>query len=310
MSDFPIIAVNWGGSNLAAYLVNADGAVADAFEAPAGVTRLDRAGMASAADALAERWPQAQARYAAGMIGSASGFAQAAYVACPAGLDDVAGALLHTHIGESAWAIAPGLKTQSDAGADILRGEEMEVFGLLAVRETLRAGVRRLVLPGTHTKWVELEEGRVRTFFTAMGGELYDRLSEKGLIAAIIEGEAVPGEVFDRAFAAAFAAPAGLSRLLFGVRAEVMLGRLARPEAASALRGVLLGAEFADALAQAPELAATGPIPLVGNEGFCRLYARAFAAIGAASEIIAPGEAAGPAFAALHRAAKAKASAP
>ena len=58
-----------------------------------------------------------------------------------------------------------------------------------------------VALPGTHTKWARLENGRVVDFFTSMSGEIFDRLTAKGLLASIVEGEAKEGPAFDKGVA-------------------------------------------------------------------------------------------------------------
>ena len=62
------------------------------------------------------------------------------------------------------------------------------------------------MLPGTHTKWVIVRDGRVTDFFTSMSGEIFDRLTAQGLLASIVDGEARPGQAFDDGVAAGRAA--------------------------------------------------------------------------------------------------------
>ncbi|MEJ1469441.1 2-dehydro-3-deoxygalactonokinase, partial [Escherichia coli] len=71
----------------------------------------------------------------------------------------------------------------------------------------------------------------------------------------------------------------GLGTLLFGARARVIRGQLARADAASFLRGLLIGSELADALAIHPALAGAR-LPLIGSGPVCRLYAAELGAMG------------------------------
>ncbi|WP_425414851.1 2-dehydro-3-deoxygalactonokinase, partial [Promicromonospora kroppenstedtii] len=45
------------------------------------------------------------------------------------------------------------------------------------------------MLPGTHSKWVRLDGGRVTGFTTAMTGELYGLLMGDSILARLAEGE-------------------------------------------------------------------------------------------------------------------------
>lgn len=297
-----IVGVNWGSSNFRAYRISADGAVTDEYAVPSGVASLDRPGMAAMMDALAARWPGHGAVYASGMIGSNIGWTAAPYAEAPAGLADLAHATVPVEIGAVPVRIVPGIACTRafDGAPDILRGEEIELFGLATALPV--NGIA--ALPGTHTKWVRMEDGRILDFFTAMSGEIYDRLTGQGLLASIVEGEAVDGPAFLDGVRAGQARDLGLATLLFGARARVIRGKLGRADSASYIRGLLIGSEIADALAICPGLA-DATVPLIGNGPLSRLYASALASIGVTTQLIDSREACVLGFRALHRAATA-----
>lgn len=295
----PIVGINWGSSNFRAYLIAADGRVADTLESTAGITTLSREGMIEAAHQVRARWPQAGAAYAAGMIGSNIGWVDAGYVDCPADMRLLGDSLVPTRIGDLPLHIVPGLACvrEADGAPDIMRGEETELFGLLAADRL--GGAPVVALPGTHTKWVRLRDGRVREFMTAMSGEIHDRLSATGLLASVVEGPGHDGPAFERGVRAAATRTLGLGALLFGVRARVIRGVLARADASAYLRGLLIGSEIADALALFPELRGAS-VPLVGSAPVCALYQAALAALGVASTPVASADAVVRGFAGLH----------
>jgi 2-dehydro-3-deoxygalactonokinase len=282
------VGINWGSTNLRALLIGADGSAIDEYAAPAGIVGLDRRGMASVIESLVTRWPNCGPIYASGMIGSNVGWTEVPYVEAPAGCSNLAAALVETQIGSASVHIVPGIACRRDFDdqPDILRGEEIELMGLAA----LRTGSGWAALPGTHTKWARLEDGRVVDFFTSMTGEIFDRLTTKGLLASIVDGEAVEGPLFLKGVAAGRARRLGLGTLLFGARAQVMRGALARSEAASYIRGMLIGSEISDALSMYPALA-HATIPLVGNRPRCKLYASALETVGVSSEWVESREA-------------------
>jgi 2-dehydro-3-deoxygalactonokinase len=248
-------------------------------------------------DDLVARWPNKGPIYASGMIGSNVGWTEVPYTEAPAGCADLAAAAVATRIGNVPAHIVPGItcRRSFDGEPDILRGEEIELMGLVA----FRAVDGWVALPGTHTKWVRLQDGRVVEFFTSMSGEIFDRLTEKGLLASIIAGEATDGPAFLRGVSAGRERRLGLGTLLFGARAQVVRGVLAKPDAASYIRGLLIGSEIADALTVYPTLG-NSVIPLIGNRALCHLYASALRAAGLSSELIESREACLHGFRALH----------
>ncbi|MGX5731357.1 2-dehydro-3-deoxygalactonokinase [Pseudoxanthomonas beigongshangi] len=294
-----IVGINWGSSNFRAYLIAADGRVIDTLESAAGITTLAREGMIDVACGVRDHWPDASAVYAAGMIGSNIGWVDAGYVDCPADMRTLGTSLVPARIGELSLHIVPGLACvrEADGASDIMRGEETELFGLLAADRI--GGAPVVALPGTHTKWVRLRDGRVHDFMTAMSGEIHDRLSATGLLASVVEGPGHAGPAFEQGVRAAATRSLGLGALLFGVRARVIRGTLQRAEASAYLRGLLIGSEIADALALFPELRGA-TVPLVGSAPVCALYRVALAALGVASVPVASADAVVRGFAGLH----------
>lgn len=295
-----IIGIDWGSTSLSAYRIGRDGTLLDHETIGAGVTRVDRSGIVTTLTALVERWPGASAIYASGMIGSTAGWCVAPYLDCPSSVADIAAALLPVKIGQVDCLVVPGLACRDAQGRpDVMRGEEVEAIGV-ALGAVDAAADRVIVLPGTHTKWVELAGQQIRGFFSAMSGELYDVLSRHSLV-----GEAM-GE--DRYHAQAFAdgvgdgarEAAGIARLLFGVRAQVLRGYRDRDHAASYLRGLLIGAEIADALERFPHIT-TAEIFLLGNSTLCERYAAALAQLGMVGRLLSKKAAMASAYLALDR---------
>ena len=296
------IAINWGSSNFRAYLLNDAGLLLDTWNEAAGIASLDRAGMTAQIEQAGQRWPEAKALYACGMIGSNIGWSDAGYVLCPVGLGELAAQLHATVIAGRTMHIVPGLACHraNDGAPDIMRGEETELFGLL---QSGRLPQDVLVaLPGTHGKWVRIVDGRVMEFMTAMSGEIFDRLTAQGLLASIVGAPASPGAAFEAGVKASVSRALGLGTLLFGSRARVIRSELSRDDAASYLRGLLIGAEIADARS----LYTPGPgqaITLIGHNAVCSMYAHALLLLGINATVVDSADATVRGFAALHAAA-------
>lgn len=124
-------------------------------------------------------------------------------------------------------------------------------------------------------------------------------LTAQGLLASIVEGEARAGDAFFDGVTLGSKRRLGLGTLLFGARARVMRGLLARADAASFLRGLLIGSEIVDALAIHPQLAGAR-LPLIGSGPVCQLYAAALERIGIGSWFVDSRAACVAGFTALH----------
>ena len=296
------IAINWGSSNFRAYLLDHAGYVRDAFAEPAGIASLDRDGMAAQIERLLQRWPEAPTIYACGMVGSNVGWEEVGYAQCPIGLEDLASSLHPTTIAGRTMHIVPGLacRRADDGAPDVMRGEEAELFGLMRSGRLPRDGV--VALPGTHSKWVRLVDGNVMEFMTAMSGEIFDRLTAAGMLSSVVAAPASVGDAFAAGVRSGAEGSLGLGTQLFGVRAKVMRKDLARDDAASYLRGLLIGAEISDARSIYP-LGTDDIVTLVGAVPVCALYAEALARLAIRSVTVDAADATAQGFAALHAAA-------
>ena len=80
--------------------------------------------------------------------------------------------------------LVPGLRTtHADGSPDVLRGEEVQIFGAL---DALGLDHGIFVLPGTHSKWAIVESRRVMGFCTFMTGELYALLRHQSILSRLM----------------------------------------------------------------------------------------------------------------------------
>ncbi|MFG1462781.1 2-dehydro-3-deoxygalactonokinase [Xanthobacter sp. DSM 24535] len=250
MSRASLITLDWGTSSLRAYLLGAAGEILARAETAEGLMAVKDRAFAPVLSRIAGPWAAAHGPLPvllSGMIGSRQGWAEAPYVPCPAGIEDLARALMPLAIEDPALGpvhIVPGLLVDDPITPDVIRGEETEVFGALAL--TGRAeGL--FVLPGTHSKWVLVENGRVTGFATFMTGEIFAALKGHTILGRMM-GDAAPSPAGFRAGVAAsreLHGPGDLLSRLFTVRALGLTGRLADADSADFLSGLLIGAELA-----------------------------------------------------------------
>ena len=265
----PLIAVDWGTTNRRAWRLS-EGAVEAEFEDAKGVLSVPARGFGAAVAEIRERLGDLP-MLMAGMVGSNRGWIEAPYVPCPAGLDDLAARLVWAEPRRTA--IVPGVCWSAGDAADVMRGEELQILG--AVAEGLIPPDVIVCHPGTHNKWIRVENGRITQFRTVMTGELFSLLREHSILSDLL---ARPAEA-DAAFEAG--ARHGLERddlpaELFAVRARVLLGKAKPEEAASYVSGLLIGSDLRIGLA----FAGGGEIVAMARPDLTRLYAAALALAG------------------------------
>jgi 2-dehydro-3-deoxygalactonokinase len=167
-----------------------------------------------------------------------------------------------------------------------MRGEETQVFGAAAV-----LGVKDafMVLPGTHSKWVQLENGAITQFNTFMTGEFYALLAQHSILAKSLPDAASNTVVLDEAAflqgidRAQKSSVSGQSLLgnAFSTRVKSLFNELQPAQAASYLSGLVIGDELA-----AMRLQAGSQVIVIGSPTLCERYNLAFTHLGVQTRAI------------------------
>ena len=277
VSNAQFIAADWGSSQLRLYLCDAT-QVLDERDGP-GIAALNGSDPAGVVGAAIASWRDAHGAlplFMAGMVGARSGWVEVAYADSPA---DAAAlrAGLHRFVSQDhAVAIVPGLACLNpQAAPDVMRGEETQIFGALALHPQLAHGRRVLVLPGTHCKWVQLQDGRVLRFQTSFGGELFALLRRHSQLA----GNADAGHDAD-AFAFGLRrahAAASLTHVLFEARSRQLREAMPAAAADAFLSGLVIGSDVRGALPLLGWQEAAFELTLIGASALCARYADALA---------------------------------
>jgi 2-dehydro-3-deoxygalactonokinase len=275
------IAVDWGTTNRRAWRLDSGGAVAGEMEDDQGILSVAEGGFHSAVERIRARLGDLP-MLMAGMVGSNRGWMEAPYVPCPAGLPEVASRLLWIE-GERA-AIVPGVSYDLDGAADVMRGEEVQLLGAYA--EGWIGPDSILCHPGTHNKWVRLEDGRIAAFRTIMTGELFNLLKAHSILADLLAEPAEPGPAFEAGVRHGLDRD-DLTAELFSVRARTLLGKAPREEASAYVSGLLIGADLKVGL----RLAGESEVVTIGRPELTRLFMAALESTGRSSRAI-DGEAA------------------
>lgn len=237
-----------------------------------------------------------------GMAGSRNGWRETAYLSCPADLRALGEAALRFEADGAPVAIAPGLSCRSRLGSpDVMRGEETQIAGALALHPRLASGRHLLCLPGTHTKWAYVEDGYVRDFLTALTGETFALLRDGSTLtraaraatdgephgALSASGRSTSGDTeagFQSGLdVAAALGAAGLLHALFAVRSRQLIDGCSAEWALSYLSGLLIGTDVYGAI---PLFDVRTEVVLIGDGALNERYARALRRLDVAASVL------------------------
>ncbi|WP_163559128.1 2-dehydro-3-deoxygalactonokinase [Halomonas sp. NO4] len=268
------IAVDWGTSNFRAFLADAEARVLAERRSAAGLRALEAAAFPHYCREQLSDWLHdaggegALPIYLAGMVGARSGWAEAAQLELPLSPETLAAHLTAAPGLANAW-LVPGGKVVTAEHVDVMRGEEVQAFGGLALTGR-DSGL--FCLPGTHSKWIRAEGGRLVDFTTLVTGELYHAVRFHTLLGEPVPPEdAFDAEGFERGLAAA-RHPAGVLHALFEARSRYLHDGLAAGQVGSFLSGVLIGSEIA---AMDHLLAPANGVTLIGSPALAARYRQA-----------------------------------
>jgi 2-dehydro-3-deoxygalactonokinase len=285
-SAIAVVGVDWGTTHRRAYGLNQSGqCVAEYADDDGALACKGRFPQALQA-LLHSLQAQPHAVILSGMVGSALGWQVVPYVDGAVALPELSQHLMavETPGPTSSVAIVPGYCVRNAAGVpDVMRGEETQLLGA----HCLGHSDGWFVLPGTHSKWVQLRHGRVVQLRTYMTGELFDMLGRHGTLAAAAGSAEAAWD--DAAFAQGVqVAQAGgaLSHHLFGCRARVVSGDMQPADSRAYLSGLLIGTELHDVLKDEPGAAGDAAFQLIGSPALARLYQSAAAIRGLQFEVL------------------------
>lgn len=277
-----MIAIDWGTSSFRAYRVNADGAVSDKHTAELGILAVRDGKFAAALEGQIGAWLDADAGpiIMSGMIGSRQGWQEAPYAECPAGAAEIARAMVEVRWPQRRAWIAPGLRcVDAQRLPDVMRGEEVQILGAL---DRIPPEPSWICLPGTHSKWVRVENRRVVEFTTHMTGEFFALLKTHSILGRMMTDEGFDAEAFAQGVQRARQS-GGLLHHAFGVRTLGLVNGLTSVQASAYLSGLLIGHE----LVAIPRLG-RAELYLLGTPQLTSLYTSALQIYGVTATLLDP----------------------
>lgn len=270
MKGRALLAVDWGTSSLRGAWLDARGQTVEERSFARGILTVAPGEFPSVFQTCFGDWMQRPDAWClmSGMVGSKQGWLEAPYCACPAGFAEVAANL--TWVEPARIAIVSGLCCENDGIPDVMRGEETQIFGALQLLGRQDALV---VLPGTHSKWVRVQAGRIQSFATFMTGEFFALLRQHSILSRTLP--ASDGDFDSEAFAQGVTLALRSNSLLhtaFSARTLSLFDRLPVDALPSYLSGLVIGEEL-----RAQTLQTNTEVVIIGSASLTQRYQNALA---------------------------------
>jgi len=274
---YPSAGIDWGSSSFRAYLFDEHKQLVDTISTEDGIKSTPPAQFETILFRHIGHWLRPGSTVIlSGMITSRYGWTETPYIPVPAKLDGLLANARTCFAQDVELIFLPGL-SQSDPRADVIRGEELLLFGA-----TQHLSHAMVVMPGTHSKWATVSNGTVTAFQTIITGELFDALLNNTLLGQLAVDKAFNDTVFNEAVKRGFASRTLMAEL-FQSRSGVLLGQLKAQHVYSYLSGLLIGNEIREALQifQPTHDAESSDrsIIVIGSDMLCERYQQAFSVL-------------------------------
>lgn len=258
------IIIDWGTTNFRAFALDNDGNIVDKTEHKLGLLQVEGKQFGSSLKGILSQWMTDYEHlpiYMAGMVGSAQGWVDVPYVTSPVALTELTEV---THKFKLPWGmdafIVPGVRQNDQADCyDVMRGEEVQLFGLknLIEKESFVA-----IFPGTHSKHIHVQDGKLADFSTFMTGELFSILSQYSILGRALPDQIQNQESFVKGVLESN--NQNFTNQIFSARTLRIFEQIQESHVLDYLSGLLIGYEL--------RALDTDEVYLVGNHALCERY--------------------------------------
>lgn len=269
------IAADWGTTNLRVWAMSLQGQIIDNNQSTDGMASIANGdgNFEGALLELIEPWfcKRSLPIIACGMVGAKQGWQEVPYAKAPCSPTTPL-TQVKTQSDQIEVYIHSGVS--QDQPADVMRGEETQVAGLLAEHPDFEGLV---CLPGTHSKWLVIRNGIIQSFRTFLTGEMFSLLSQNSILRLTTSRDGRDEIAFHKGVKEAYEHPRQLLSNIFSLRAKSLLHDLDPISAYSELSGLIIGHELSGALA---EMDNPKSIALISSGGHSINYKTAIETLG------------------------------
>ena len=259
------IGVDWGITHLRCYALDEEGNLLDSASSKDGISKIKDAKFEEALLTVIDPWLESAKVtpiMACGMVGSRNGWIETPFQKTPCKPCDFEQFVKITgNDSRIKIYVIPGVANLKQI--DLMRSEETQLAGLLCNMDSAI-----VCLPGTHSKWVQIKDGRIEKFSTFITGELFDLISNKSMIRYSVNKDVCENKAFTEGVLSGFKTPELLSNSFFKLRADDLMNSIDRAFLRSKLSGLIIGLE----LGGAKEYLKQQNVQLIGEPVLNNLY--------------------------------------
>ena len=234
------VALDWGTSNFRAYLMDNNNVI-DQVSTQEGMKFIDQNEFEKILIKNIDSWNNnfdIKVIIASGMVGAKQGWIEVPYVNSPCDIRNVNFKTLKI-LDDANIHILSGVSQFNPS--DVMRGEETQIAGFLLNNVDFNGSI---CLPGTHSKWVNMNSYNIQEFTTFLTGELYEIVKKYSILNHSLNTTELDDEIVKSSAKLIIENPSFISNKLFEIRADNLLKNSNQTSNNSKLVGYLLGIEL------------------------------------------------------------------
>ena len=239
-----IILVDWGTTNLRAYLFNIKkNKVTKFYHSKNGTTKIIfKNDYLKILERILTKFNVDidTPIFLAGMVGSKNGLIEIPYTKTPASIKHLSQNIIFKKMRNMKLFFIPGLSCQNRKLFDVIRGEETIAIGAI---DLIKDKNFFICCPGTHSKWINIKNNKIKLFETYLTGDLFSSISK----STILSKSLTKSEKFSKKFfllGLEEIKKKSLSYMLFKVRTLNLFNQSNFTESKSFLSGLIIGEEI------------------------------------------------------------------
>ena len=234
------VALDWGTSNFRAYLMDNNNVI-DQVSTQEGMKFIDQNEFEKILIKNIDAWNNKfdiKVIIASGMVGAKQGWIEVPYINSPCDIRNVNFKTFKI-LDDANIHILSGVSQFNPS--DVMRGEETQIAGFLLNNVDFNGSI---CLPGTHSKWVNMNSYKIQEFTTFLTGELYEIVKKYSILNHSLNTTELDDEIVKSSAKLIIENPSFISNKLFEIRADNLLKNSNQTSNNSKLVGYLLGIEL------------------------------------------------------------------
>ena len=234
------VALDWGTSNFRAYLMDNNNVI-DQVSTQEGMKFIEQNEFEKILIKNIDAWNNKfdiKVIIASGMVGAKQGWIEVPYINSPCDIRNVNFKTFKI-LDDANIHILSGVSQFNPS--DVMRGEETQIAGFLLNNVDFNGSI---CLPGTHSKWVNMNSYNIQEFTTFLTGELYEIVKKYSILNHSLNTTELDDEIVKSSAKLIIENPSFISNKLFEIRADNLLKNSNQTSNNSKLVGYLLGIEL------------------------------------------------------------------